>query len=71
MGRREKGYKAKSPTSLPRNMSTIKTTISIDEKLWREFSIRVIEERGNQKKNDVIMELIREYVERKRQEKNG
>jgi len=71
MGRREKGYKAKSPISLPRNMSTIKTTISIDEKLWREFSIRVIEERGNQKKNDVIMELIREYVERKRQEKNG
>jgi len=52
-------------------MSTIKTTISIDEKLWREFSIRVIEERGNQKKNDVIMELIREYIERKRREKNG
>lgn len=53
------------------NMGAIKTTISIDDKLWREFSIRVIEERGYRKKNNVIEELIQEYVRRKRMEKNG
>jgi len=52
------------------NMTAIKTTISIDEKLWREFSIRVIEERGYRKKNDIIEELIQEYVKRKGTEKN-
>ena len=53
------------------NMAAIKTTISIDEELWRDFSIRVIKERGYRKKNDVIEELIQEYVKRKRMEKNG
>lgn len=52
-------------------MATIKTTISIEKNLWREFSIRVIEERGYRKKNDVIEELIQEYVRRKGMEKNG
>ena len=43
---------------------SVKTTISIDEDLWRRFSILVIEEKGYRKKNEVIEELIREYVER-------
>lgn len=28
----------------------VKTTINIDEELWRKFSIKVIEERGGRKK---------------------
>jgi metal-responsive CopG/Arc/MetJ family transcriptional regulator len=47
-------------------MSTIKTTINIDEELWRKFSIRVIQKEGCRKKNDVIEDLIKAYVERKR-----
>lgn len=50
-------------------MSTIKTTINVESKLWRDFSIQVIKFEGYRKKNDVIEELIREYVERKRREK--
>jgi metal-responsive CopG/Arc/MetJ family transcriptional regulator len=46
-------------------MSTIKTTINVEENLWRKFSIKVIEERGYRKKNNVIEELIEEYVKRK------
>ena len=47
---------------------SIKTTISIDEDLWKRFSIAVIGEKGLRKKNDVIVELITEYVERKKSE---
>jgi metal-responsive CopG/Arc/MetJ family transcriptional regulator len=50
-------------------METIKTTINIDAGLWRDFSIQVIKYEGYRKKNDVIEELIREYVEQKRSEK--
>jgi len=43
----------------------VKTTITIDDDLWKAFSIVVIQEKGNRKKNDVIGELIRSYVNRK------
>lgn len=43
-------------------MSIIKTTISIDSELWREFSIVVIKHVGLRKKNEVIENLIRKYV---------
>ena len=46
-------------------MGTVKTTINIDEELWKKFSIIVIQEKGYRKKNDVIEDLIREYVKRK------
>lgn len=42
---------------------SIKTTINIDEELWRRFSILVLNERGYRKKNEVIEELIREYLD--------
>ena len=45
------------------NTECVKTTINIDEGLWRRFSILVIEEKGYRKKNEVIEQLIREYVE--------
>ncbi|MCK4320798.1 hypothetical protein KAW11_04195 [Candidatus Bathyarchaeota archaeon] len=46
----------------------VKTTINIDEDLWKRFSIAVIGEKGLRKKNDVVVELVKEYVERKESE---
>jgi metal-responsive CopG/Arc/MetJ family transcriptional regulator len=43
----------------------VKTTINIDEDLWKKFSIKVIEEYGGRKKNDVIEELIKKYLKEK------
>jgi hypothetical protein len=42
----------------------VKTTIEVDDELWRLFSLIVLRERGERKKNEVIVELIRDYVER-------
>ncbi len=44
-------------------MGNVKTTLCIDEDLWRKFSILVIKLKGYRKKNKVIEQLIREYVE--------
>lgn len=41
-----------------------KTTIDIEEELWKKFSIIVIQKHGGRKKNDVITELIKAYVEK-------
>jgi len=46
-------------------MGTIKTTINIDEDVWKKFSIIVIQEKGYRKKNEVITDLIREYIQKK------
>jgi metal-responsive CopG/Arc/MetJ family transcriptional regulator len=46
-------------------MGSIKTTITIDEELWKRFSILVIQEKGNRKKNEVIGQLIMEYIKKK------
>jgi metal-responsive CopG/Arc/MetJ family transcriptional regulator len=43
----------------------VKTTIDVPEQMWKDFSIRVIQKYGGRKKNDVIRELIKEYLERK------
>lgn len=51
-------------------MGTIKTTINIDEDLWKKFSIIVIQEKGYRKKNDVIGELVREFIQKKESEQN-
>lgn len=48
------------------NVAKIKTTINIDEELWKKFSVLVIEETGYRKKNEVIEELVRKYVNQKR-----
>lgn len=47
-------------------MDKVKTSINIDDNLWRKFSIRVIEERGGRHKNDVIEELIKKYLKEKK-----
>jgi choline kinase len=46
-------------------MGKVKTTINIDEELWKRFSLLVIEEMGSRKKNEVVERLIREYIEKR------
>ena len=46
-------------------MEKIKTTISIERELWKKFSILVIEEKGYRKKNEIIEQLIRDYIKGK------
>ncbi|MGC9201688.1 MAG: hypothetical protein ACP5HX_03430 [Thermoproteota archaeon] len=43
----------------------VKTTIELDDDLWRRFSLLVLRERGERKKNEVIVELLKKYVEQK------
>lgn len=45
----------------------IKTTISIDEKLWTDFSVLVLQKHGGRKKNDVIEHLLKDYIEENKQ----
>ncbi|MDK2384114.1 MAG: hypothetical protein QI199_04810 [Candidatus Korarchaeota archaeon] len=41
----------------------MKTTIEIDDRLWKLFSMVVLREKGGRKRGKVIEELIRKYVE--------
>jgi hypothetical protein len=41
----------------------VKTTIDIPNEKWKKFSIKVIEDYGGRKKNDVIEELIDRYLD--------
>jgi len=43
-------------------LGTIKTTITIDEDLWKRFTFIVIEKYGYRKKNQVIEQLIKEFI---------
>jgi len=43
-------------------MGKIKTTINVDEDIWKKFSIAVIQEKGYRKKNEIVEQLIEEYV---------
>lgn len=43
----------------------VKTTIEVDDDLWRRFSLLVLWERGERKKNEVIVKILREYVEQR------
>lgn len=40
----------------------IKTSISVDEKLWKNFSITVLQNEGNRKLSEVIESLIEQYI---------
>jgi len=40
----------------------VKTTIDIDDERWKRFSIKVIEDYGGRKKNDVIEALVEGFV---------
>lgn len=43
-------------------MGKIKTTITLDEEVWKRFTILVIEKYGSRKKNQVLEQLIKEYI---------
>jgi hypothetical protein len=43
----------------------VKTTIDIPDDKWKKFSIKVIEEYGGRKKNDIIEELIDKFLKEK------
>jgi transcription elongation factor Elf1 len=40
----------------------VKTTIDIPDELWKEFSIKVIQDYGGRKKNDIIQSLIEFFL---------
>jgi len=40
----------------------VKTTIDLDDELWKKFSIKVIEEYGGRKKNDIIEGLVEVFL---------
>jgi len=41
---------------------SIKTTINLDEELWKKFSIKVIEKYGGRKKTDIFEALAEAFV---------
>ena len=43
----------------------VKTTIEVDNDLWKRFSLLVLRERGERKKNEVIVELLKNYIEQR------
>jgi len=43
-------------------VGNMKTSLIVDDKLWQYFSIIVIKKEGIGKKNNVLVELIKEYV---------
>ena len=42
----------------------IRTSISIDRELWREFALWVFTEYGNRKASDHVETALREYLEK-------
>lgn len=40
----------------------MKTTIDLDDQLWKKFSIKVIQDYGGRKKNDIIEALASGFV---------
>jgi len=49
----------------------VKTTIEVDNELWKRFSLLVLYERGSRKKNEVIVELLKNYVSQRDFEKDS
>ena len=43
----------------------VKTTIEVDDDLWKLFSLLVLRERDERKKNEVIVELLKNYIEQR------
>jgi len=41
---------------------TVKTTINLEEELWKKFSVKVIQEYGGRKKTDVFEALAEAFV---------
>jgi hypothetical protein len=43
----------------------VKTAIEVDEDVWRRFSLIVLREKGVRRKNEVIVEILGDYVEQR------
>ena len=43
-------------------MGKIKTSINIDENVWKDFSVIVLQKEGGRKLSDVIESLIKKYI---------
>ena len=46
------------------SVGKIKTTINVDEDLWKKFNVIVIQKVGGRKLSDVIETLIIKYIEK-------
>lgn len=46
------------------DVGKIKTSINIDENLWKDFSIAVLQKEGGRKLSDVIETLIKQYIKK-------
>ena len=42
----------------------IKTSINIDENVWKDFSVIVLQKEGGRKLSDVIENLIKQYIKK-------
>ena len=40
----------------------VKTTINIEDELYKKFHVKVIQQMGGRKMNDVIVGMIKEFV---------
>jgi predicted CopG family antitoxin len=40
----------------------VKTTVNLDDELWKKFSIKVIQEYGGRKKTDIFEALAEAFV---------
>jgi len=45
-------------------MGKIKTSINIDESVWKDFSVVVLQKEGGRKLSDVIETLIKQYIKK-------
>ena len=45
-------------------MGKIKTSINIDENVWKDFSVIVLQKEGGRKLSDVIESLIKQYIKK-------
>ena len=41
-----------------------KTSINIDEQVWKDFSVIVLQKEGGRKLSDVIESLIKQYIKK-------
>jgi len=46
-------------------MGKIKTSITLDEKIWNQFCVAIVKEKGNRKISTVMEELIKNYLKNK------
>jgi hypothetical protein len=43
-------------------IKTVKTTINLDEELWKKFSVKVIQDYGGRRKTDIFEALAEAFV---------